>query len=361
MKRTWFNRILFLGILILIAGNVRAEEKPLIEVKAQVDTATITIGDHITYSIIIDRRKDVRIIQPGPGINLGMFEIKSYNFHKPMRRGDRIVERYDYVISVYDTGKYVIPPYPLAYFLSDTATKPSIIQAPAITIYVKSLLKGEKKHELKDIKPPLSIPFNYRFWLKIAGLVILAVLLLYLGYWLWKRKQERGFIFTPPPPPPPAHEKALKALQELYASDLLQKGNYKEFFSRLSEIMRAYLEGRYYIRALEETTSEIMSEIPRVLPEQDLQRNLEDLLTLSDLVKFAKYIPQQDEVERVKKNAVDFVQQTKIVYTSSEDEAADEAQSESAEEEKVKQLTSPTDAAEVRPMENEDAEKNDHS
>jgi hypothetical protein len=189
----------------------------------------------------------------------------------------------------------------------------------------------------------------------------LAVLLLYLGYWLWKRKQERGFIFTPPPPPPPAHEKALKALQELYASDLLQKGNYKEFFSRLSEIMRAYLEGRYYIRALEETTSEIMSEIPRVLPEQDLQRNLEDLLTLSDLVKFAKYIPQQDEVERVKKNAVDFVQQTKIVYTSSEDEAADEAQSESAEEEKVKQLTSPTDAAEVRPMENEDAEKNDHS
>ncbi len=361
MKRTWFIRILFLGILILIAGNVRAEEKPLIEVKAQVDTATITIGDHITYSIIIDRRKDVRIVQPGPGINLGMFEIKSYNFHKPVHKGDRIIERYDYVISVYDTGKYVIPPYPLAYFLSDTATKPYIIQAPAITIYVKSLLKGEKTHELKDIKPPISIPFNYRFWAMIAGLVLLALLLIYLGYWLWKRKQERGFIFTPPPPPPPAHEKALKALQELYASDLLQKGDYKEFFSRLSEIMRAYLEGRYYIRALEETTSEIMAEIPRVLEDRELRHNLEDLLTLSDLVKFAKYIPQQDEIERVKKNAIDFVQQTKIVYTPSEDEEPDTLKSESAEAEKTKLIASPPDAAKVNPNENTHDEENGNS
>lgn len=347
------SKTLFIGIiLIALAAHAWADEKPLIEVKAQVDTASITIGDHITYSIIIDRRKDVRIIQPGQGINLGMFEIKDYNFHKPVQKGNRIIERYDYVISVYDTGKFVIPPYPLAYFLSDTASKPNIIQAPAITIYVKSLLKGEKKHELKDIKPPLEIPFNYRFWLMIGGIVLLALILLYIAYRLWKRKQERGYIFTPPPPPPPAHERALKALRELYASGLLDKKQYKEFFSRLSEIMRDYLEGRYYIQALEETTMEILHDVQDVLEDESLQNYLKDILTVSDLIKFAKYIPQQDEIERIKKEAVDFVERTKIVYIEPED-AKEDQMAQTADlipqDENAKELSPPENASGTQP------------
>ncbi len=312
-------------VLLFLVSFVRAEQKPLIEVKAQVDTATITIGDHITYSIIIDRRKDVRIIQPGPGLNLGMFEIKSYNFHKPVKKGDRIIERYDYVISVYDTGRYQIPAYPLAYFLSDTASKPNIIEAPAITIYVKSLLKGESKHHLKDIKPPLNIPFNYRFWIRIGVLIVLVLALIYLIYLAWKRKQERGYVFTPPPPPPPAHEVALKALNELYAGDLLEKQHYKEFFSRLSEIVRAYLEGRYYMQALEQTTGEILRDLPDEVKQDDrLFAWLKDILTVSDLIKFAKHVPSPEEIERVKKEAVDFVEETKIVFVEPEEEESEE-------------------------------------
>lgn len=319
-------------VLLFLVSFVRAEQKPLIEVKAQVDTATITIGDHITYSIIIDRRKDVRIVQPGPGLNLGMFEIKSYNFHKPVKQGDRIIQRYDYVISVYDTGRYQIPAYPLVYFLPDTTRKPNIIEAPAITIYVKSLLKGESKHQLKDIKPPLSIPFNYRFWIRIGVLVILILALIYLIYLAWKRKQERGYVFTPPPPPPPAHEVALKALNELFASDLLQKQDYKEFFSRLSEIVRAYLEGRYYMQALEQTTGEILRDLPVEVKQDDrLFSMLKDILTVSDLIKFAKHVPSPEEIERVKKEAVDFVQETKIVFIEQEEKESEEA---SVEEEK---------------------------
>ena len=347
MKKGFFKAITLWIIIIVWMVSAWADQKPLIEVKAQVDTAIITIGDHITYSIIINRRKDVRIVQPGQGLNLGMFEIKAYNFHKPVQKGNRIIERYDYVISVYDTGKYVIPAYPLAYFLSDTASKPNIIEAPAIHIYVKSLLKGEKKHELKDVKPPLKIPFNYRFWLLIGGIVLLALSLIYIAYRLWKRKKERGFIFSPPPPPPPAHERALKALKELYASDLLQKKQYKKFFSRLSEIMRAYLEGRYYIQALEETTTEILREVDGLLGEVSLLANLKDMLTVSDLIKFAKYIPQQDEIERIKQEAVDFVQQTKIVYIESEEKDENEPTEVTKEQGNGKKLPPPEDVSET--------------
>ncbi len=313
--------ILILGIwtLLLALTWAQTENPSLIEVKAQVDTATITIGDHILYSIIIDRQKDVRIIEPGQGINLGMFEIKDYKFHEPLKKGDHVIQRYDYVISVYDTGKFTIPPYPLAYFPSDSSTKPAIIEAPAIDIYVKSVLKGEEAPELKDIKPPLDIPFNYRFWGMVAAAVLIFGILLYLAYRLWKRKQEKGYVFTPPPPAPPAHEVALNALQELFSSDLLEREQFKEFFSRLSEIIRAYLEGRYFIAALEETTTEIMQEIQAHLADESLRKQLQEILTTSDLIKFARYIPAKEEIERLKELSVDFVQKTKIIYEAEPD------------------------------------------
>lgn len=323
-KRLLLGTLWLLGVFLLPA---LAENQSLIEVKAQVDTSTITIGDHILYSIIIDRQKDVRIIEPGQGLNLGMFEIKDYKFHDPVEKDDHIIQRYDYVISVYDTGKFTIPPYPLAYFTSDSASKPAIIEAPAIDIYVKSVLKGEDKPELKDIKPPIDIPFNYRFWAMVAGGVLLFLLLAFFLYRLWKRKQEKGYLFTPPPPPPPAHEVALNALQKLYASDLLEKQQYKEFFSRLSEILRAYLEGRYFISALEETTTEIMQEMEHHLSDEHLKQRLHEILSTCDLVKFAKYIPDQQEIERLKEWSVDFVQQTKIVYETPTEEISEEVES----------------------------------
>ncbi len=314
MMKRFQQWILGLGIVFIFIGWLAAQDKPLIEVKAEVDTATITIGDHILYSIIIDRQKDVRIIEPGPGINLGMFEIKDYQFHEPVQKDDRVIQRYDYVISVYDTGHFTIPPYPLAYLTSDTSLTPSIIEAPAIDIYVKSVLKGEDKPELKDIKPPLTIPFNYRFWGMVAFVGLLVLGLFYLLYRLWKKKQEKGYVFTPPPPPPPAHEVALNALNDLFATDLLERQQFKAFFSRLSEILRAYLEGRFFIRALEETTSEILQELPNHLSDSTLLTQLQEILETADLVKFAKYIPTMDEVERLKQLSIDFVQKTKIIY-----------------------------------------------
>ncbi len=319
-----FSGIVCLFLLFAFAAAQQVDE-PLIEVKSQVDTATVTIGDHIRYSIIIDRKKGVRIIQPGQGINLGQFEIKDYDFHEPQEKDGRIIERYDYVIAAYDTGRFTIPPYPLAYFPSSADSVPSIIEAPAIEIYVKSVLKGEEAPQLKDIKPPIDIPFNYRRLLVVLLILLLVGGAIFFAYRLWKRKQEKGYLFTPPPPPPPAHEQALADLQKLFASDLLQNEQFKEFFTRLSEIIRTYLERRYFIAALEETSSEILNDLQEHISEDELKDLLKDILTVSDLIKFARYRPQPDEVERIKNEAVAFVERTKIVYEPPvQEETADE-------------------------------------
>jgi len=305
---------------LLLMSAALADRQGLIEVKSQVDTSVITIGDLITYSIIINRDKHLRVEKPGEGLNLGMFEIKRYNFHKPIEKNGRIIERYDFTISVYDTGKYEIPPFPVAYFANDTTHKYNIIEAPAIKIYVKSVISGDEAKVLKDIKPPIAIPFNWKFWLSMAAILLLLLVAAYLGYRLWKKRQEKGYLFIPPPPPRPAHEVALEALQKLFTSDLLQRGGFKAFFSEFSDIMRNYLEGRYFVSALEETTLEIVGDMVLHLADEALLKKLQKMLSLADLVKFAKYLPAEEETEKIKTDALDFIEQTKIVFTPEEKE-----------------------------------------
>jgi len=308
------SRVL-VGIVLLLTGfETAAAQQPLIEVQSKVDTSVITIGDQITYSIIIDRAKDLRIIRPGEGLNLGSFEIKGYHFPKPLEKDGRIIERFDFTISVYDTGSFVIPPYPVAYFPQDSSKKYQIIEAPAIPIRVKSVISGQDAKTLKDIKGPIDIPFNYTFWLSLLSILILLALAAFIAYRMWKKRRQQGYLIKPPEPPRPAHEVAVKELQALFNSDLLANGRVKEFFIRLSDIMRSYLEGRYYIRALEETTAEILRDVRPHIADREQTEMLQHILTLSDLVKFAKYRPAPDEINKVKEQSLAFVQSTRALY-----------------------------------------------
>ena len=315
------STFLLFFLIVFSAFTLYAGEESLIEVQSEVDTSTITIGDRIQYSIIINRDKNLRIEKPGEGLHLGMFEIKDYKFHDPVEKDGRLIEKYEFSISVYDTGKYTIPPFPIAYFPVDTSNQYKIIEASAIDVIVKSILSGDEARELKDIKFPLEIPFNYFFWLSMAAIVVFVGVIAFLAYLLWKRRKEKGYLFAPPPPPRPAHEIALESLTELYQSALLEENQYKEFFSRLSEIIRVYLEGRYFFDALEETTTEIMTDARKHVDEDNLLDDLKNILELSDLIKFAKYIPQQKEIEEAKDQSLNFVNATKLIYEVVEEPA----------------------------------------
>jgi hypothetical protein len=291
------------------------DSKPLIEVNSAVDTSVITIGDRITYTITIDHIAGMRVEQPGAGVNLGQFEIKDYTIYDPEQQDNRIFLKYEYVISVFDTGSFTIPPFPIAYFPTDSISDYKIIEASPINIYVQSVINDEKR-ELRDIKPPLTIPYDYFSLFSIIAAVILLGVIVYLGYMFYKRKKEKGYLLRPPEPSKPAHEVALQALEALMAKELIEKGAIKQFYSELSEIVRRYIENRFFVPALEETSTEILVEMRR----QDLNGNsydkLQNLLRISDLVKFAKFRPEDKEHENATAWAKDFVLETQIQYQS---------------------------------------------
>jgi hypothetical protein len=306
--------LVFIVSVLLITGLLFSQDtRPLIEVTSAVDTSRITIGDRITYTITIDHADTMRIEKPGEGVNLGQFEIKDYKIYDPVLDQGRILQKYEYVVSVFDTGSFVIPPFPVAYFPTDSIADYKIITASAIKIYVESVIQDEER-QLRDIKPPINIPYNYFLLISVIGSVLLISLIMYLGYRLYRKRKETGYLLKPPEPAKPAHEVALNALSDLMEKDLVSKGFVKQFYSEISEIVRRYIEGRYFVRALEETSTEILLELEGQELSEIAYQNVRELLQLSDLVKFAKYLPTDEENENVVLWAKEFIEETKVIF-----------------------------------------------
>jgi len=302
---------IFLLFVLVFPGRA---QQALIEARSAVDTSRITIGDRINYTISLEYQEGMRIERPGEGLNLGQFEIKSYEFKEPVHKNGRVIEEYHFTISVFDTGHYFIPPYPVAYFRSDTSRQFEVIEAPAIPIDVLSLLHGEEKPELKDVKPPQEIPFPWKFWIWMTVVAILTGLAAYLGFRLWQKHREKGYLFVPPKAERPIHEIIIEKMEALFASQLPEQGRFKEFYSTLSDLIREYLAGRYFFPALEMTTTEIAKILPGHLQQFDLQNFVLLFLQEADLVKFAKMEPEIVSANRHLQPARNLIEQTKLVF-----------------------------------------------
>jgi hypothetical protein len=163
---------------------------------------------------------------------------------------------------------------------------------------------------LRAIKDIYKHPFNpgyYKRFLPHLLLFVLAVTGLY--FWLRQRKRKRVVEEVIPIPPLP-HEWAYKALEELSAKKLWQRGEIKEHYTLLTAILREYLERRYDIHALEQTSDEILAQLNKQNLSPLLLKDTEELLSVADLIKFAKADPGMDlhavTIERVRS----FVNQT---------------------------------------------------
>ena len=91
---------------------------------------------------------------------------------------------------------------------------------------------------------------------------------------------------------------------------------------RLSDIVRVYIEGRFHINAMEQTTDETMRSFRAVKLDEELRFKLKQLLILSDMVKFAKEQPLPAENEKSMEDALAFVKATAVLFTDVEGKEA---------------------------------------
>ncbi len=300
---------------LLILGGVLAQEQVTID--SRVDRAKILIGDVVRYSLRISQAEGVQVEMPSPGSNLGQFELRDYKVLPPQKKEGRTLLGADYLISTFDTGEYEIPALTIRYTLKGDTTR-HLLRSEPIKILVQSLNPSEAG-DIRDIKPPLVPPRDWKsILLKVAGAVLLVALAV-AAWWIWRRRRQgKGLLPERQTPPRPAHEVALEALHALVASDWLAAGKHKAWHSELADILRRYVEGRYGIDALEMTSRQLLDALATYGLAEPWPARLQDLFTLCDMAKFAKYIPEPAETGRLTATAFDFVEATKLVWTTPE-------------------------------------------
>ncbi len=167
----------------------------------------------------------------------------------------------------------------------------------------------EPLEDIRDIKPPVAYPLNFWFLLTIGVLLCLAV----LSWFVFRKGSQRKSAkqLKPAVPRRPAWEIALEELESLMARNLPASGQIKEYFSRLSDIVRYYIERQFDLRAPEMTTPEFLDAMnkTRVLCAEHKQI-LRDFLACCDMVKFAKYGPSEKEIEAAATMTKNFIMET---------------------------------------------------
>jgi len=302
--------ILILSLFLSPTLISQSAEESLISVESHVDRATITIGDRILYTLTVKTDPGVKLEPLALGSNLGAFEVKDYKIYDPEKTKDgKIINKSEYIITTFTTGEYVIPPIAINYI--DAKGEKKQIQSEPLFILVKSVGTTESdKEDIRGLKPPIEIKGAY--WGYLLILPILA--LLATGGFLYYRQKSKAIAFPKIPEElkKPAWEVALLELENLKNSDLLERGEIKKYYIILSDIIRKYLERRYQITALDRTTQEVKGELKRVKAEAEVTDLVYGFLSACDLVKFAKYIPLKEEIEKDWNQAYTIVSITKV-------------------------------------------------
>jgi len=306
----------FILFFFLISGFRSLFSQGEIVLKVQPDTNIIRIGEQINLSVLLKHPDNLTvdfpfipdIIDPGLEIleNSGVDTISSKN--------NIISLQQKLTLTSFDTGFYQIQPLPFEISFGD---KKDTLYSRMVPLMVLTL-PLDTTNNIFDIKSQFPMKFHiseisnsYLIIIFFAVMLILGLTLLYIER---KNKKETGPVIKKPQIP--AHIIALKELDALKSEKLWQQNKLKEYYSRLTEIIRNYIELRFNVMALEQTSSEIIAEFrEKRLIEYELNEQLYNLLSLADLVKFAKGTALPDENEKNMESAYDFVRKTRIVHT----------------------------------------------
>jgi len=211
-----------------------------------------------------------------------------------------------YTVESLEVGKAHIGP--VEYKVTAPDGKTETRKAGPVPFEIVTVRTGEDRDTARHIDQRQDRPLKLRNYLLPALLLLAVLLAAYLAIrWYRKRKPAR---VTPPSPPRPAGEIALEELARLREENPYGEGRHQEHFYRLSEILRAYIERRYGLMALERTTWELRAEFDDRYESETARAQLFRLLEACDLVKFANRKPSPANAADAIGHAEDWVRKT---------------------------------------------------
>ena len=280
-------------------------------VSAAIDSTTLFIGDqtdlHLRATCEVGEQVQLPVLSEEliPGI-----EIVDKTIIDTAMLNDGRVQYNQYVtLTSFEDSLFYIAPLP---FVSgdDTVWSESLMLN-----VVQPFEMDSTDMAITDIKGIYKAPI---WWWGILRWVLLALAIAgigvggyYLITYLQSRARKSEDEVLPAEPLRPAEEVALEKLDAIREQKIWQTGQVKEYHTQLTDVVREYIARRFEVSSVEQTSDETLRAMRGLLSDKkELYESLREMLTLADLVKFAKWTATPDENEKSLRSAYTFVKET---------------------------------------------------
>ena len=300
------KKIVILIIGLLITHAVVAQ----ITVDAKIDSVAILIGQQARMTVGVTGSKGISVVFPEfkssqhiiPGVEvLGSSVVDTTDLDNGLVRVSKI-----FTLTSFDEHLYAIPGMNVR--VNGKMYRGNPLALKVLTVDVDTLHPNQ-------FFPPKDVqdnPFLWSEWRMVFWLSIVVVMLCLLTGYLYVRLKKNKPIITRIRivRHVPAHQKALHEIEEIKASHMANSENQKEYYTRLTDTLRKYIEERFGFNAMEMTSNEIICRLRETGDQKGIDE-LHELFETADLVKFAKHNALINENDLNLVNAAKFIDETK--------------------------------------------------
>lgn len=289
-----------------------------VSVEASIDQIEMLIGQQVHVTLKAVAKKDAKVefpqFQPLQHVTPGVEVLNSQQQEEKEADGGMVEKSMIYTLTSFDDTLYYIPPLQVK-----VDGKP--YQSKSLALKVLTM-EVDTTH-VEQFFPPKGVqenPFEWSEWSLIFWLSVILLIISALTYYLYIRFRDNKPIITKirivkkllP------HQKAMKEIEQIKADKMVTAENSKEYYTKLTDTLRKYIEERYGFSAMEMTSSEIIQHLTATQDQKALDE-LRQLFTTADLVKFAKYSTLINENDMNLVNAIEFINQTKLENVPTEE------------------------------------------
>lgn len=293
--------------LLLAADNAWGR----MSIKTSVDSSQITMGYQTAIKLdIVDNAKATSQVIVDKATFPAQVEIVDWIYGDTTDLGNDLVEmKRALVVQSFDSGVYSIPPFLLV-------NGPDTVRSNPLTLKVNPVDVSQMS-DINPLAPPAEFMSKWYDWLPdwitdywlwiLLGLLVIAGAV--CGYLIMTRKVAVNIL--PQKKRLPPDQIAFNRLNALKDAQLWEKGQEKEYYTRLIDILRDYLQERFGINAMEMTSSQILKALSSNEETRLPHRYMQKVVEIADYVKFAKVRPMPDDNVRSFQNAMQFVEETR--------------------------------------------------
>ena len=282
-----------------------------VSVEAKIDSLEMVIGQQTDVTVTVTAKEGDQVEFPNfkplqqiiPGVEI----VESGPMTTSGKSDGSCLFQRNYTLTSFDGKLYYLPPFAVKVNGKEYKSKSLALKVLEIEVDTTNV---DKFFGPKDVQDN---PFSWQEWSVIFWLSLIMLAMISITYYLYLRLRDNKPIVAKiriikrllP------HQKAMKEIEAIKADKMVMSENQKEYYTKLTDTLRKYIEERYGFRAMEMTSSEIIDRLTETQDSQPLDE-LRLLFNTADLVKFVKYSTLINENDMNLVNAIEFINKTKV-------------------------------------------------